>query len=191
LIYFTAYGLALYELAGVGADSFPVSEADAAEKVAVARNVAVANYSASQAANTLTAAGQAAVSDSPKSDRWRAPVYNVRFGGFQNLLQGFAGADGTITGILNDSVVDTTDVLYRFLSKPGQPLIGLEVPFNANIVKAVPTAGANGLREDGLRFIPKVNGDLYADIPVVNGAHSGRPFCAHKHATDISHTDGS
>jgi hypothetical protein len=165
--YFTAYGLALYELAGVGADSFPVSEADAAEKVAVARDVLWTNYDVSQAANTLTAAGQPLFPILQNLTGGERPVYNVSFGSFQDLLQGFAGADGTITGILNESVVDTTDVSYRFLSAPGEPLVGLEVPFNANIVQAVPTAGANGLREDGLRFIPKVNGDLYADIPVV------------------------
>jgi hypothetical protein len=165
--YFTAYGLALYELAGVGADSFPVSEADAAEKVAVARDTLWTNYAVSQDASTLTAAGQPLFPILQNLTGGERPVYNVAFGGFQNLLQSFAGADGTITGILNESVVDTTDVLYRFLSKPNEPLVGLEVPFNANIIKAVPTAGANGLRDDGLRFIPKVNGDLYADIPVV------------------------
>ncbi|WOD10283.1 alpha/beta hydrolase [Pseudomonas sp. NyZ704] len=165
--YFTAYGLALYELAGVGADSFPVSEADAAEKVAVAQNVLWDDYSASQDATTLTAAGQPLFPILQNLTGGPRPIYDLAFGSFQDLLQGFAGADGTITGILNESVVDTTDVTYRFLSTPGEPLIGLEVPFNANIVQAVPTAGANGLREDGLRFIPKVNGDLYADIPVV------------------------
>lgn len=165
--YFTAYGLALYELAGVGADSFPVSEADAAEKVAVARDTLWQNYSVTQAANTLTAAGQPLFPILQNLTGGARPVYNVAFGGFQNLLQGFAGADGTITGILNESVVDTTDVTYRFLSAPGQPLIGPEVPFNANIIQAEAVAGANGLRDDGLRLIPKVNGDLYADIPVV------------------------
>lgn len=165
--YFTAYGLALYELAGVGADSFPVSETDAAEKVAVARDLLWTNYSASQAANTLTTAGQPLFPILQNLTGGQRPIYDLAFGGFQNLLQGFAGADGTITGILNESVVDTNDVNYRFLSAPGEPLVGPEVPFNANIIKATATAGANGLRNDGLRFIPKVNGDLYASIPVV------------------------
>ncbi|HDZ56294.1 MAG TPA: alpha/beta hydrolase [Pseudomonas xinjiangensis] len=165
--YFTAYGLALYELAGVGADSFPVSEADAAEKVATAREVLWVDYDTNKAANGLTAQGFPLLNIVRNLTGGERPIYNLSFGGFQDLLQGFAGADGTITGILNDSVVDTTDVTYRLQTQNGQPLTAAETQFNQNIAQATPVSGANALREDGLRWIPKVNGELYADIPVV------------------------
>lgn len=165
--YFAGYALALYELAGVGATRFPVSEAEAAEKVAVARELLWTNYSASQAANTLTAQGQPLFPILQNLTGGPRPIYNIAFGFFQNLLQGFTGSDGTIDGILNENVVDTTNITYRFLSLPGEPLVGPEITFNNNIIQAEPVSGANGLRDDGLRLIPKVNGDLYADIPVV------------------------
>lgn len=42
-----------------------------------------------------------------------------------------------------------------------------EQAFNASILKVTGDADANALRSDGLRLIPKVNGELYAPIPVV------------------------
>jgi len=163
--YFTAYALALYELADVGATSFPVSTADAIEKVGIARQRLWVDYAASK--STLTTQGQPLFNIVQNLTGGPRPIYNLAFGGFQDLLQGFAGADGTITGILNQSVVDTRNIVYRFEGLPGQPLTYFERVFNQNIIEAVPVANANALRDDGLRWIPKVNGELYAPIPVV------------------------
>lgn len=163
--YFTAYSLALYELADVGATSFPVSEEEAIEKVGIARQRLWVDYAANK--TNLTAQGQPLLNIVQNLTGGPRPIFPLAFGGFQDLLQGFAGSDGTITGILNDSVVDTRDVTYRFQSQPGQPLTYFERVFNQNIIAAVPDAGANALRNDGLRWIPKVNGELYAPIPVV------------------------
>lgn len=174
--YFTAYSLALYELGGVGADSFPVSEADAEEKLAAARQVLWTNYEANKNANGLTQQGGLLFATLQNLSGGPRPVYPLSFGSFQDLLQGFAGSDGTITGVLNDSVVDTRDITYRFQTVRGQPLTAAEQNFNNTIVQAEPVAGANALRSDGLRLIPKVNGDLYADIPVVTVHTTGDLF---------------
>ena len=165
--YFTAYSLALYAFAGVPADSFPVSPEDAADKVAAAQAALWVDYAANKNANGLTMAGFPFYSTLQNLTGGPRPIYPLSFGAFQDLLQGFAGADGTVTGILNDSVVDTTETVYRFETAPGAPLSLNEQAFNAAIVQAVAVNGANGLRDDGLRLIPAVNGDLYADIPVV------------------------
>ncbi|UAW97490.1 alpha/beta hydrolase [Halopseudomonas nanhaiensis] len=173
--YFTAYSLSLFEVAGVGADSFPVQDSDA--KLAAAREALWTNYAGNKNANGLTSplgfqffAILQNLSGGPR------PIYPLSFGSFQDLLQGFAGSDGTITGILKDSVVDTTNITYRFQTVRGQPLSAAEQAFNATIVQAQAVPGANGLREDGLRWIPKVNGELYADIPVVTAHTLGDLF---------------
>jgi len=164
--YFTAYGLALYEVAGVGADDFPVSPADAAEKQAVAQDVLWTNYEANPNANGLTnPEGLTFYQILKNLSGGERPIYPLSFGGFQSLLQGFLGSDGKITGILNKSVVDTTDFTYRFQTAPGASLSPAELAFNNAIVQAVPEDGANDLLSNGLRRIPKVNGEF--DVPVV------------------------
>lgn len=166
--YFTAYTLSLFEIAGVGADSFPISPAVAAEKLDAARAVIWTDYDTNPNANGLAGlAGFQFLNTLQNLSGGPRPVYQVSFGGFQELLQGFVGADGTVTRILEDSVVDTTQTVYRFETDPGEPLSFNEQAFNATIVQAVAVNGANDLRDDGLRLIPKINGDLYADIPVV------------------------
>lgn len=165
--YFGAYNLGMFELAGVGADSFPVSPTEAEEKLAVAREVLWDDFAANQGADGLTAQGELLYNLLQNISGGPRPIYEQGFGGFQGLLQTFAGADGTVTGILNDNVVDTTNITYRFEGLNGEPLTSAETDFNASIVQAVPVNGANALREDGLRFVPKVNGELYASIPVV------------------------
>lgn len=49
-------------------------------------------------------------------------MYKVSFGLFQGLLQGFAGSDGTVDGVLLDNIVDTNNITYRYRSELGHPL---------------------------------------------------------------------
>ncbi len=163
--YFGAYSLSLFEFAGVPANSYPI--ADVPTKLTAAQTALWTNYATNKNANGLTAAGLPFYATLQNLSGGARPVYAVAFGGFQDLLQGFAGADGTVTGILNRNVVDTRDVTYRFQSTPGQPLTLTEQGFNNTIYQITPDANANALRDDGLRFIPKVNGNLYKAIPVV------------------------
>lgn len=167
--YFGAYNLALFEFADVPATSFPIEDTDA--KLAIARDVLWQNFDPAdpltQGIDQLTPQGLPLATTLANLSGGPRPIYQIAFGGFQTLLQSFAGADGTVTGILNENVVDTTDITYRFASQPGQPLTQAEQDFNNTIIQATAVPGANGLRDDGLRFIPKVNGDLYQAIPVV------------------------
>ncbi|PKM30158.1 MAG: alpha/beta hydrolase [Gammaproteobacteria bacterium HGW-Gammaproteobacteria-11] len=179
--YFTAYSLALYELAGVGATSFPVSPEDALVKLGTARSTLwtpalgapVANTSPGffpyiqQVYGTLNEDGQRLFETLKNLSGGERPFYNsaYSFGAFQDLLQSFAGADGTVTGILFDSVVDTRDFTYRFENPLTPSLSFQERLFNQTIVQAEAVPGANGLRDDGLRLIPVINGEF--DVPVL------------------------
>lgn len=165
--YFTAYSLSLYAFAGTPADSFPLTPDEAEEKLQIARDTLWVDYEANAHANGLTTAGAPFYATLQNLSGGPRPIYPLSFGFFHDLLQGLAGDDGTITGILNESVVDTTQITYRFETFPGAPLSTSEQSFNNSIAQAVPVSGANAQRDDGLRLIPKVNGDLYADIPVV------------------------
>ncbi|SDS70199.1 hypothetical protein SAMN05216421_2019 [Halopseudomonas xinjiangensis] len=172
--YFTAYSLSLFEVAGVGADSFPVEDSEA--RLEAAREALWVDYENNKNANGLTPLGGQFYAILQNLSGGPRPIYPLSFGSFQDLLQGFAGSDGTITGILNESVADTTNITYRFQTVRGQPLTPAEQAFNNSIVQAQPTPGANALRDDGLRWIPKVNGELYADIPVVTAHTLGDLF---------------
>jgi hypothetical protein len=163
--YFGAYALALFEFGGVPANSYPIENAP--DKLTAAQQALWVDYAANPNANGLTSAGAPFYATLQNLSGGPRPIYPISFGGFQPLLQDFAGADGTVTGILNRNVVDTRNTTYRFASFPGQPLTQAEVTFNNAIFQITPNASANELRDDGLRFIPKVNGNLYKAIPVV------------------------
>ncbi len=68
---------------------------------------------------------------------------------------------GSVTGILNKNVLDTTGFTYTI---DGDPVASAAL--NASVQKITPDADANRLRTDGLRWIPKVNGEF--KIPVVS-----------------------
>ena len=90
------------------------------------------------------------------------PLYNlgVAVGSF-SAPWGTFGGDGTITGILNKSVLDTTRFTYTIDGDTAA-----SAALNAAAQDLTPVADANRLRRDGLRWIPKVNGEI--DIPVVS-----------------------
>lgn len=163
--YFGAYSLSLFQFGGVPANTYPINDVEA--KLTAARTALWTDYATNKNVDGLTQAGLPLFTTLQNLSGGPRPVYGVAFGGFQDLLQGFAGADGTVTGILNENVVDTRDVTYRFQTTPGQPLTPTEQGFNDTIYQITPDANANALRDDGLRFIPKVNGNLYKAIPVV------------------------
>ena len=81
-------------------------------------------------------------------------------GGSFSPVWGVFGGDGTVNGILNKSVVDTNRFTYTIA---GQPALSEQI--NAAAQKLTAEPDANRLRTDGLRWIPKANGDIH--IPVV------------------------
>lgn len=82
----------------------------------------------------------------------------------QNNIWSSLGGDGTINGILNANVLDTTQLFYK-VDASSASTTAVDTAFNAAAFKITPTADANRLRRDGLRWIPVANGDI--NIPVV------------------------
>jgi hypothetical protein len=68
---------------------------------------------------------------------------------------------GSVNGILNKNVLDTTGFTYTIDGDAAA-----STALNASAQKIAPDADANRLRTDGLRWIPKVNGEF--KIPVVS-----------------------
>ena len=94
------------------------------------------------------------------------PVFAQGFGNtaLQNVVWGTFGSDGTVNGILNKNTLDTTGFTYQLDSDPN--LSPQETALNAAIPDLTAAHDANRLRSDGLRWIPKVNGQF--KIPVVS-----------------------
>lgn len=84
----------------------------------------------------------------------------LKAGGSFAAVWGVFGSDGTVNGILNKSTLDTN----RFTYKIDGDTAGSDT-LNAAAQKLTAVADANRLRTDGLRWIPKVNGEF--KIPVV------------------------
>ncbi|WP_326538859.1 alpha/beta hydrolase [Pseudorhodoferax sp.] len=81
-------------------------------------------------------------------------------GGSFAAVWGVFGGDGTVNGILNSNVADTTRFTYVIDGNAAA-----SAALNAAVQKISATPDANRLRRDGLRWIPKANGEI--GIPVV------------------------
>ncbi|WP_337878500.1 alpha/beta hydrolase [Caldimonas sp.] len=94
------------------------------------------------------------------------PIFEQGFAnaGLQQVVWGTFGGDGTINGILNASVLDTRDLVLQIDSDPA--LSDEETLLNQRLLRVTPVPEANRLRRDGLRWIPKVNGQF--SVPVVS-----------------------
>ena len=84
----------------------------------------------------------------------------LAFGGSFPSAYGTFGSDGTVTGILNKNILDTNRYTYTIDGDPAG-----SAAINAVAQKLTAAPDANRLRTDGLRWIPKVNGEF--KIPVV------------------------
>lgn len=157
--YFGGYQVAAQQLAGVPITSYPPADFDAL--VPVIQTALWSNYpTVSNAQGDKLRNIVQYLSGGPR------PFYAEGWANAGNQANVWAslGGDGTIRGILNENVVDTTGITYKVdASSPMPTAIG--AAFNASAYKIVPVEGANRLRRDGLRWIPKANGDI--SIPVV------------------------
>ena len=84
----------------------------------------------------------------------------LAFGGSFPSAYGTFGSDGTVTGILNKSILDTNRYTYTIDGD-----VAASTALNAVALKLTAAPDANRLRTDGLRWIPKANGEF--KIPVV------------------------
>ncbi|MDH6168924.1 hypothetical protein M2282_004088 [Variovorax boronicumulans] len=90
------------------------------------------------------------------------PMFDLGFksGGSFAAVWGVFGSDGTVTGILNKNTLDTNRFTYTIDGDvPGSTAL------NGAVIKLTAATDANRLRTDGLRWIPKANGEF--KIPVV------------------------
>ena len=157
--YFGGYQLAAQALAGLGATSFPVTNwAAVAPLVQSTLWTTYPTVTSTQGEKLKTAV--AYLSGGPR------PFYAEGWADARNQGNIWAsiGGDGTFTGILNKNIVDTTALVYK-IDGASASATALDNAFNAVILKISPAADANRLRTDGLRWIPKINGEV--NIPVV------------------------
>lgn len=93
------------------------------------------------------------------------PIFTEGFAnsGLQTVVWGTFGGDGTISGILNKSPIDTQRFVYQLDADTAQT--DEEKALNTGVLRATAVADANRLRRDGLRWIPKVNGEF--SVPVL------------------------
>ena len=117
---------------------------------------------APQAQITTTAQGAKFASVLKNITGGERPMFTqgLLFGGSFPNIWGSLGGDGTITGILNKNILDTTSFLYTIDGD-----VAGSTALNASAQKITAVADANRLRTDGLRWIPKANGEF--KIPVV------------------------
>ena len=158
--YFIGYRIAAQQLAGTPMTAFP--QDDFAARTPVIRSALWTSFPA-----TTTPQGDklknavAWLSGGPRpffNEGWADP-------GNQGNVWASLSGDGSISGILNDNVLDSTGLVYKVdASSSSQTTVDRE--FNALAFKISPTPEANRLRRDGLRWIPKANGDI--SIPVVS-----------------------
>ena len=85
----------------------------------------------------------------------------LAFGGSFPNIWGSLGGDGTISGILNKNIFDTNGFTYAIDGD-----VAGSTALNASAQKLTAAVDANRLRSDGLRWIPKANGEF--KIPVVS-----------------------
>ena len=93
------------------------------------------------------------------------PVADIGFTTYYwHVVMGTGGRDGTVNGILARDLTGNAGVTYQFDNFP--PLSTEEQAFNDTILRVESNPSANGLRNDGLRWIPVINGEF--NIPVVS-----------------------
>ena len=85
----------------------------------------------------------------------------IAFGGSFPSAYGTFGSDGTVTGILNKNVLDTTAYTYVIDGDTAG-----SAALNAAAIKLKTDPDSNRLRRDGLRWVPVINGEF--KIPVVS-----------------------
>ena len=118
---------------------------------------------APQAQITTTAAGAKFASVLKNITGGERPMFTqgLLFGGSFPNIWGSLGSDGTVTGILNKNTLDTNGFTYAIDGD-----VAGSTALNASAQKLTAAADANRLRTDGLRWIPKANGEF--KIPVVS-----------------------
>lgn len=166
--YFAAYQVAAHQLAGV-----PVSGMLFADYAPVRMQVQAALFATFPAGMTDTMT-QVTVKPGPGEQLknivmnltgGKRPTFDIGFAGpaLQQTIWNTFNGDGKINGILNKAVTDTRHIVYQLDDNP--ELSAEEKAFNEKAYKVLPEPEANPIRNDGIRWIPVVNGEF--DVPVL------------------------
>ena len=112
---------------------------------------------------TLTPAGVQFASVLENLTGGQRPMFDIGLavGGSFPIVWGIFGGDGTVNGIVNKNIADTNRFSYAIEGDPAA-----SAALNAKVLKLSKVPEANRLRSDGLRWIPKVNGEIH--VPVVS-----------------------
>ena len=158
--YFAGYQVAAQQLAGLPMNKFPVTDfAAIAPAIQSALWATFPTLSNSQGDKLKTVVMNLSGGDRPFYKEGWANAGN------QGNIWASLGGDGSINGILNGNILDTTGLTYK-IDATSPTVSALDTYFTTNAFKITPTADVNRLRTDGLRWIPLANGDI--NIPVVS-----------------------
>ncbi|PNY81974.1 alpha/beta hydrolase [Deinococcus koreensis] len=107
------------------------------------------------------------------------PVFALGFrvGGLQQAVLSTGGADGTLSGILPRNLYGNQGRTYRWTT--GEAPTPEEVAFNAALVRVSPDREPNPPRWDGVRWLPRVNGEI--GVPVLTMHTTGDFYVPFKH----------
>ena len=157
--HFAALQLAAQQLAGLPATKFP-----ATNWAALAADVRTTLFNSTTSFAAPTAQGARLKTIVMHLTGGPRPIFDEGFANdtLQKVVWDGLGRTGDVAGILatGRNVVDTRRIRYRF----DAPDVVVDA-FNASIVRSTADSNANPLRNDGLRWIPKINGEF--NIPVL------------------------
>ena len=158
--YFAAYQLAAQQLAGLPAAMFPATQWNST----IANDARSTLFNSTKSFATPTAQGMRLKSIVMNLTGGTRPIFNEGFGfdSWHNGVWSVFGTSGDVGGILatGKNIADTNRVRFRFDAP--DPVVEA---FNAGIARATADADANPLRADGVRWIPKINGEF--SVPVL------------------------
>ncbi|MBA1147298.1 alpha/beta hydrolase [Ectothiorhodospiraceae bacterium WFHF3C12] len=121
-----------------------------------------------QSGGTLTEAGEDLRSIVRRLSGGDRPYFDIGFSSFYfDIVMGTGGRDGTVNGILARDLSGNTGVTYHFDGDPA--LTAEEIAFNTGILRVAADPAANPMRSDGLRWIPKVNGEFSIPVVTIHG----------------------
>lgn len=157
--HFAAYQLAAQQLAGLPASKFPATQWGA-----IANDVRMTLFNSTTSFATPTTQGARLKTMVLHLTGGPRPIFDEGFANdsLQKIVWDGFGRTGDVAGILasGKNVIDTQRIRYRF----DAPQAVVDA-FNDGIVRSTADADANPLRSDGVRWIPKVNGEF--TVPVL------------------------
>lgn len=107
------------------------------------------------------------------------PVFVQGFRGpYYNVVMGLGGRDGSVSGILARNSFDNTGFRYQVDGDP-DTTSAAETMFNDSVLRVNGNPNANPPQPDGLRWIPRINGEI--SVPVVTLHNLGDMFVPFLH----------